>query len=1461
MRNRFWILFFFVFILSYTFFSFAEKSNDEEEYISVIVKVNTENEIIDLTDKNTRISMFNSKHSKEENQIKDDSFLGVKVDKKVKKFKSFEGYTVKIPKSEYETLKKNPNIDFIQENKKMTIFLDNAIPNINAQKVWDIQIDSTNISGGKNSVCVIDTGVYSSHPALAGKVIAEKCYCDGGCCFGGTDEEDDATDDNGHGTHVAGIIASTHSTYKGVAYGTNIVAVKSLDNNGNAKTMSDIINGIEWCSDPVNRDLYNITVISLSFGTPCSGDTKEYCSNISCDNKNPFLSAAINYSTQNGIMVIAASGNEYSDGYISAPACLENAYSVGSINTFNSNEIVDHANIAENLNILAPGKDINSTYHTTLFKSLSGTSMATPFVSGTVALIKQTSKLLGFNYFGRDEFIYLLEKTKTNVTTDRIENGNFYKLDAYDSIHYLVNAVLNTSPSLELVSSEDINYVIGVNESVFFNYTTHHEYNNITECLFEFNEETNHSMNKIGTGNNVSCWYNTTIPSEGNYTYRVCVNDSKNNINCTKAGNINVSGFHCNIEFVEPTPIDEFQTRHYWHLINATIIEPLFNISLCNLTIKDSNNKSNNYSMSLVEFNENNYYCQYNFTINYSSIYEYKVCIKDINNNTDCSESRVLNVSNLSPFFVNILPSEKNLIFDEGDIINFNISFIDFDDDNLNINWYKNYSLHIGNGININNSFNNLNIEFDNTWRDNNTLYVNVSDDYSTINTSWDIYINNPPKQIKNFEDDWWYENVNFQTEEKQYIELNLTNYFTDYNNDTLTYTLETTNPNIKYSINSNIMRIWSEIGYSGEENISIKADDGRKVTEGNNFSVLITKDYDEDGYEHLIFGGQDCNDFNDSIYIDANCTRQGFFENTSKYNETCVCVGGTPKMSNFFNETLPVNKNLDVNEGDLLNFNFSFNNYEYEELEINWIKNQNINLGNGTKFSENVNKYNFSVNESWRNNNTLLVLISDGTQTTNTSWNLSVNNPPEQIENIEDQWWYENVENDTEYKQYVEINLSNYFIDYNNDTLTYTLETSNSNIKYALNSDIMKIWSEVGFSGSVSVFIKVEDEYFLTKSNNFTVSIVHDYDDDGHNITLFNGTDCNDEDSSIYVDASCTRVGYVSGTSYYDINCNCIGGDAAQTGGGSSGGGGGSFSIASLQESVTNVYNQILKNERYEKELEIKEIPILKYNFKTNKNIGKSEITIKEIKEVEQFEKESLIKSKYLYKSFEVELKEIKDEDFNSVELTLAVDLQWLTENNIEEISLYRFSQNTWTKFETKIYGENQDSRFYKVEIPGFSKFVVGGDLKKIKINTEKPSTINNYEKNNENTNLSNISNNNETNLNNIDKKNDSIDFKIESIEKEENEKKPATHIEIIIQLMIGTIIAVWCAYLVHHFVFKTKNLEKSNSILKLEEYIEQRIIEGNHDEQIIDILRKSGWDDKIIHSEIEIVKRRMKR
>ncbi len=204
-------------------------------------------------------------------------------------------------------------------------------------------------------VAVIDTGISRIHPDLAANI-------KGG--YNAINPAKSPNDDNGHGSHVAGIIAAVDNTIgiAGIHPQIDLYAVKVLNAKGSGY-ISDIIEGIQWCVDN------NIQVANMSFG-----------SNQYVQSFHDAITAAYNA----GITLIAAAGNNYL-GSVDYPAKYDEVIAVSAVTS--GQTIASFSSIGSEVDICAPGQSIFSTYKNSLYKTLSGTSMATPHITGIAAVL------------------------------------------------------------------------------------------------------------------------------------------------------------------------------------------------------------------------------------------------------------------------------------------------------------------------------------------------------------------------------------------------------------------------------------------------------------------------------------------------------------------------------------------------------------------------------------------------------------------------------------------------------------------------------------------------------------------------------------------------------------------------------------------------------------------------------------------------------------------------------------------------------------------------------------------------------------------------------------------------------------------------------------------------------------------------------------------------------------------
>lgn len=293
-----------------------------------------------------------------------------------------------------------------------------GLSTIEAPKAW-----SLGAAGKGITIAIIDTGVDYNHPDLTDNLLSGYNAINGSTAYHA------AQDNNGHGTHVAGIAAADGkgadgdgTGIYGVAYAAKILPVKAMNRDGEG--LDDVIaDGIVWAAD------HGANIINLSLGSNA---------------EEGILGEAINYAADKGCLVIAAAGNsdQQSSG-IAYPAADPNVLAVTA--TDENDRITSFSLTGPQAGVAAPGADIYSTYwdNGSAYGELDGTSMASPFAAGTAALVWSLHPTWTARQVKLD-----LENSALDLGDQGRDNDYGYgRIDAYWAVQFAANPAQYTSPA------------------------------------------------------------------------------------------------------------------------------------------------------------------------------------------------------------------------------------------------------------------------------------------------------------------------------------------------------------------------------------------------------------------------------------------------------------------------------------------------------------------------------------------------------------------------------------------------------------------------------------------------------------------------------------------------------------------------------------------------------------------------------------------------------------------------------------------------------------------------------------------------------------------------------------------------------------------------------------------------------------------------------------------------------
>lgn len=348
-----------------------------------------------------------------------------------------------------EQLKSIPEIELVERVRLRKIIATSNDPEIanqwylNKINTFDAWAISTTTSTIK--IAVVDNAIQTNHPDLSGNII------------GGFDVSDNDSDPNppnttfGHGTHVAGLISAVTNNSIGIAAAAKnsvkILAIKATPNTGSANSIYHGYEGIEWA---INN---GAKIISLSWGGLGFSQVEQ---------------DVINNAYNNGILVIAAAGNDNNDTP-SYPAAYEHVIAVAS--TDSDDKRSSFSNFGSWIDISAPGRGILSTLPFNTYASYNGTSMATPLVASVCGYIEAINTTLT-----PDAIQQLIQKTADDISTQnptqlgKLGGGRINMLKAVACLQEnLTEASLSSSlgnyfcseemSTLSTMASPGINYI------------------------------------------------------------------------------------------------------------------------------------------------------------------------------------------------------------------------------------------------------------------------------------------------------------------------------------------------------------------------------------------------------------------------------------------------------------------------------------------------------------------------------------------------------------------------------------------------------------------------------------------------------------------------------------------------------------------------------------------------------------------------------------------------------------------------------------------------------------------------------------------------------------------------------------------------------------------------------------------------------------------------------------------
>ncbi|PJM98005.1 serine protease [Streptomyces sp. CB01201] len=359
----------------------------------------------------------------------------------VRTFKKVPVTTLRVDTTGLKKLSADPGVLSVTEDVPVPPSLDQTVPLVGADKTTAKGLD-----GSGSTVAILDTGVAVKHPFLGGRVTDEACfsttdetYGSASLCPGGTDVQEgpgSADADSGHcaemgdacshGTHVAGIAAGNGTGLagapkQGVAPGAKIIAIQVFSRFDSPDYCGSVTPcALSFTSDQLAAlekvDAYKqagkpVIAVNLSLGggrytAACDADPR---------------AAIINTLYNEGVATVAAAGNQAYTNAVNSPACVPNAVTVGAVT--DDDQLTSYTNRGPLVDVFAPGQGVISSLPGSTYGSKNGTSMATPHVTGALAVLRQAAPDASLSNLVKTLASTGKAISYTEATTPRIQVG------------------------------------------------------------------------------------------------------------------------------------------------------------------------------------------------------------------------------------------------------------------------------------------------------------------------------------------------------------------------------------------------------------------------------------------------------------------------------------------------------------------------------------------------------------------------------------------------------------------------------------------------------------------------------------------------------------------------------------------------------------------------------------------------------------------------------------------------------------------------------------------------------------------------------------------------------------------------------------------------------------------------------------------------------------------------------